>query len=46
VKITEDFEILNKQLAKAKNITAKEGVPRFYMKAILSIETVILPALK
>jgi len=42
--ITTDFDNLQKLLAKAKNITAKEGIPRFYIRACLSIEDLCLAA--
>lgn len=38
VAIGEDFDKLNKQLAKAHTIVAKEGVPTFYYKALLMLE--------
>jgi translation initiation factor 3 subunit C len=42
--IRADFDNLQKLLAKAKNIIAKEGIPRFYVRACLSIEDLCLAA--
>eukprot|EP00741_Cyanophora_paradoxa_P004984 tig00000842_g4832.t1 len=39
--IANDFDELNKQLAKANQITAKEGIPRFYIKALVTLEDFI-----
>lgn len=42
VAISNDFDILQKLLAKAKSITSKEGIPRFFIRACLSIEDMCL----
>jgi len=44
VSITADFDNLQKLLLKARNITSKEGIPRFYVRACLSIEDLCLAA--
>ena len=36
--ITADYDFLHKLLEKAKQIVAKEGVPAFYFKALLSLD--------
>ena len=36
--IVNDFDLVNKQLAQAKNVVAKEGIPKFYFKAMLELE--------
>ena len=36
--VTADFDSLNKQLEKAKQIVAKEGVPTFYFSALIALE--------
>ena len=35
--VTADFDSLNKQLEKAKQIVAKEGVPTFYFSALIAL---------
>lgn len=41
VGIAKDYEDLKKLLAKAKNIVQKEGIPKFYVKALLSIKSAV-----
>ena len=43
--VTEDFASLHKLLDKAKQIVAKEGVPTFYFKALLSLDGCLQKAL-
>ena len=43
--VTEDFASLHKLLEKAKQIVAKEGVPTFYFKALLSLDVCLQKAL-
>ena len=43
--VTEDFASLHKLLEKAKQIVAKEGVPTFYFKALLSLDVSLQKAL-
>merc|ERR1719424_28905 len=43
--VTEDFASLHKLLDKAKQIVAKEGVPTFYFKALLSLDASLQKAL-
>ena len=38
VSIQTDFLTLNKQLASAKNVVAKEGVPKFWFKIMVQLE--------
>jgi translation initiation factor 3 subunit C len=37
--VTDDFDKLNKLLQKAKAITDKEGIPKFYFQALLHLDT-------
>lgn len=43
--VTDDFASLHKLLEKAKQIVAKEGVPLFYFKALLSLDVVLQKSL-
>ena len=43
--VTADFDSLNKQLEKAKQIVAKEGVPTFYFSALIALEDAVAKAL-
>ena len=43
--VTDDFAALHKLLEKAKQIVAKEGVPLFYFKALLSLDVVLQKSL-
>ena len=43
--MTADFDSLNKQLEKAKQIVAKEGVPIFYFSALIALEDAVAKAL-
>ena len=36
--ISADFDLLHKLLEKAKQIIAKEGIPKFYFKALLNLD--------
>jgi len=38
VAINNDFDLLQKKINKAKNVIRKHGIPKFYIKCILSIE--------
>ena len=46
VAIGDDFDKLNKQLAKAHTIVAKEGVPSFYHTALIMLEDALEKALE
>lgn len=46
VGVNKDFDGLQKLLIKAKNIVRKEGVPKFYVKAMLSIKTTVEAVVK
>ena len=43
--VTEDFASLHKLLEKAKQIVAKEGLPAFYFKALLTLDGSLQKAL-
>lgn len=43
--VTEDFAALHKLLEKAKQIVAKEGLPTFYFKALLTLDAALQKAL-
>ena len=38
MKVEASFDALNKQLAKAAALVAKEGIPAFYFKALVLLE--------
>jgi len=44
VSISNDYDTLQKQLTKAKNVIKKEGIPRFYFKAMLNLQDVLKEA--
>ena len=43
--VTDDFAALHKLLEKAKQIVAKEGLPTFYFKALLTLDVALQKAL-
>jgi hypothetical protein len=43
--VTEDFAALHKLLEKAKQIVAREGLPTFYFKALLTLDAALQKAL-
>lgn len=44
--VTDDFDKLNKMLQKAKAITDKEGIPKFYFNALLHLDAANAKALE